>query len=358
MLKIGSAQIKVIGFTRSAGPPKLIDGCETINLGRTKDGHLLERIGSVALTALRLTRLEQALKECQLVLARNLEMLFLATKARRRYAPDAALVYECLDIHRLLLRSSLPSRLLRWVENRLVTDTDLILTSSPRFVSEYFHPPRFNQQIKILENKLLLPDFGGSRPSQPSRPTGPPWKIGWYGMLRCRRSFEILSAVARDSGGNLEVVIAGRPSPKEFSDFERLVAAAPHVSFKGPYHFDELPVLYRDVHFSWAVDFFEQGLNSAWLLPNRIYESCFFGAIPIALEAVETARWLAKKQVGIALSGQTEGALRNVLKTMTDQRYRQLFDAVQSLPATELAETPDSCRQLVESLEKLKIPHA
>ena len=357
MLKIGSGRVIVVGFTRAAEPPKLIEGCEAINLGRTKDGHLLERIGSVASVALRLDRLAPPLRGCQLVLARNLEMLFLATKARRRYAPDAALVFECLDIHRLLLRSSLPSRLLRWVESRLATDVDLILTSSPRFVSEYFRPRRFNHQIKVLENKILLPDHGGNRPSQPPRPGGPPWKIGWYGMLRCQRSFEILSSVARDSDGKLEVMIAGRPYLKAFPDFKRLVATSPHVRFMGPYRFDELPALYRDVHFSWAVDFFEQGLNSAWLLPNRIYESCFFGAVPIAVEGVETARWLAKKQVGITLSGQAEGALREVVKTMTDRRYGQFFNAVQDLPTAELAETPEGCRQLIESFKKLKIPH-
>jgi len=357
MLKIGSGRVIVVGFTRAAEPAKLIEGCEAINLGRTKDGHLLERIGSVASVALRLDRLAPPLRGCQLVLARNLEMLFLATKARRRYAPDAALVFECLDIHRLLLRSSLPSRLLRWVESRLATDVDLILTSSPRFVSEYFRPRRFNHQIKVLENKILLPDHGGNRPSQPPRPGGPPWKIGWYGMLRCQRSFEILSSVARDSDGKLEVMIAGRPYAKAFPDFKRLVATSPHVRFMGPYRFDELPALYRDVHFSWAVDFFEQGLNSAWLLPNRIYESCFFGAVPIAVEGVETARWLAKKQVGITLSGQAEGALREVVKTMTDRRYGQFFNAVQDLPTTELAETPEGCRQLIESFKKLKVPH-
>ena len=59
------------------------------------------------MAALRLKRLKDILGGCQLVLARNLEMLFLASAARRRYAADAALVFECLDIHRLLLRDSI-----------------------------------------------------------------------------------------------------------------------------------------------------------------------------------------------------------------------------------------------------------
>ena len=355
MLKIGCAQVTIVGFTRVPEPPKYIDGCEAVNLGLTKDGQLLERIGSVASATLRLERLRRVLDGCDIVLARNLEMLFIASKARRRYAPAAALVFECLDIHRLLLGTNVAGRLLRWTETKLVANVDLILTSSPRFVREYFKPRNFDRPIKILENKVLLPDVKIGRPSQPRRPIGPPWKLGWFGMLRCQRSFAVLSRVARESDGDLEVVIAGRPSPKEFPHFASLVANAPHVTFTGAYRFDELPELYGRVHFSWAIDYFEQGLNSSWLLPNRIYESSFFGAVPIACDGVETARWLTDRQIGITLAGQPESALRSIIGAMTDRRYQQLFDALQGVPTLDLAETSDTCRQLIESFEKLKI---
>ena len=353
MLKVGSAQIKVAGFTRVAAPPKHIEGCEAISLGLTRDGQLLERIGSVAMAALRLERLKEVLGGCQLVLARNLEMLFLASAARRRYAADAALVFECLDIHRLLLRETYLGRLLRRTESRLVSGADLIMTSSPRFISEYFKPRNLAAPIKIIENKILLPDYGSGRPERPGRRNGRPWKIGWFGMIRCRRSFDILSSVARSCGGDLQVVIAGRPSAKEFPDFEGLVARSPHVTFNGSYRFDELPALYNSVDFCWAVDYFEKGLNSSWLLPNRIYESAFFGAVPIAVEGVETARWLAEKHIGLALNGEPEAALRTVVMAMTDQYYQELSDALKSIPTTELADTVDSCRQLIRDLAEL-----
>jgi succinoglycan biosynthesis protein ExoL len=353
MLKVGSGQIKVAGFTRVAAPPKQIEGCEAINLGLTRDGQLLERIGSVAVAALRLERLKEVLGGCQLVLARNLEMLFLASAARKRYAADAALVFECLDIHRLLLRETYLGRLLRRTESRLVSGADLIMTSSPRFISEYFKPRNLAAPIKIIENKILLPDYGSGRPERPLRRNGRPWKIGWFGMIRCRRSFDILSSVARRCGGDLQVVIAGRPSAKEFPDFEGLVARSPHVTFTGSYRFDELPALYNSVDFCWAVDYFEKGLNSSWLLPNRIYESAFFGAVPIAVEGVETARWLAEKHIGLTLNGEPEAALRTVITAMTDEYYQELSDALKRIPTTELADTVDSCRQLIEDLAEL-----
>ena len=356
MLKIASGQVIVAGFRRTSERPKDVEGCETIDLGETRDGEFLARIGSVASVALRLKRLQNIVRGCQVVLARNLEMLFLAAKARRRYAPSAALVFECLDIHRLLLRNSFSSRLLRSIETRLVRDVDLILTSSPRFVSEYFKPRNFNRPIKILENKVLLSDYGIGRVSQPPQPAGPPWKLGWFGMIRCRRSLEILKSVACDADGSLQVRIAGRPSPKEFPDFESLIAGSPHVTYTGPYRFDQLPALYGDVHFSWAVDFFEHGLNSSWLLPNRVYEGSVFGSVPIAVEGVETARWLAEKQIGVILNGSPETSLRNFFRTLTDRQYREFAGALQDVPPTELVETKESCYQLLEAFEKLKVP--
>jgi hypothetical protein len=321
----------------------------------TQDGQLLERAGSVALAAWRIDRLQSALTGCSVVIARNLEMLLLAARARRRYAADAALVFECLDIHRLLVHNNAVGWLLRTIETKFVEQVDLILTSSPRFLREYFQPRNFSPPIKILENKVLAPDRFSSHSSQSSRSSGPPWKIGWFGMLRCRRSFDILSSVAGSSNGHLEVVIAGRPSPKEFPDFAEMVAKVPSVTFLGSYRFEHLSSLYGGMHFSWAVDYFEQGLNSSWLLPNRIYESSFFGAIPIASEGVETANWLADKKIGLTLTGEPELALSKMVSTMTESRYRELFDALQRIPSTELIETPESCRQLIELLETITL---
>jgi succinoglycan biosynthesis protein ExoL len=157
MLKIASAQFAVIGFRRTEVRPKSVDGCDIIDLGQTRDGAFLARIGSVASAAMRLQRLGKVLRGCQVILARNLEMLFLAVKARRRYVPNASLVFECLDIHRMLLGRNLSGRLLRSIETSLMSDVDLILTSSPRFICEYFNPRNFNRPIRILENKVLLP---------------------------------------------------------------------------------------------------------------------------------------------------------------------------------------------------------
>ena len=84
--------------------------------------------------------------------------------------------------------------------------------------------------------------------------------------------------------GRFEIVLRGRPAYSEFTDFDGFVAAEPYLRFDGAYRNPEdLAAIYGEVHFSWAIDFFEEGLNSSWLLPNRLYEGCRYGAVPIAM---------------------------------------------------------------------------
>ena len=102
--------------------------------------------------------------------------------------------------------------------------------------------------------------------------------------------------------GSVEIVIRGRVATSVLPDFDAVVAATPGLSFGGPYdRARDLPALYGDVHFAWAIDFFEAGSNSDWLLPNRLYEAGLFGAVPIACRDVATGAWLAERGLGVLL---------------------------------------------------------
>ncbi|HZU64451.1 MAG TPA: hypothetical protein VFF98_12270, partial [Novosphingobium sp.] len=135
----------------------------------------------------------------------------------------------------------------------------------------------------------------------PAPAGGRPWVIGWFGMLRCQRTLEMLGRLAAGSGGRIEVVIAGIPSAAVFPDFAAQVAAMPGLRYLGPYTKADLPRLYGQIHFVWAIDYFEEGLNSAWLLPNRLYEGLAHGAVPLALGDVATGSWLHRHGAGLLL---------------------------------------------------------
>src|SRR5262249_59970068 len=116
------------------------EGLRKVAAGRTADGMLARRMLSVVGSMVRLGSIAEHARKANVIVARNLEMLVLAIRARNLYAPEATVVYECLDIHRMLLSKGLGGTLLRLLESKLWRDVDMLLTSSPAFVRNYFTP--------------------------------------------------------------------------------------------------------------------------------------------------------------------------------------------------------------------------
>ena len=354
MLILGGATVMPIGFRRCAEAVTQVQGLAAVDLGQTSDSKLLSRVASVGMALARTRSLAQFVRDADVVLARNLEMLVIATRVRNRYVPDAALVYECLDIHRILLAQHPMGWLLRFVEFRLWNDVDLLLTSSPTYVRKYFTPRNFRAPIRLVENKVLLAAQGTVEMPHPRRAPGPPWRIGWFGIIRCSRSLDILLALAREADGAVEIIIYGRPTDAVFKDFEGMITGAPHVHFGGPYRNPtDLPTIYGEVDFVWAIDFYS-GQNSAWLLPNRIYEGCLYGAVPIALAQVETGRWLADHGAGVLFDDPSEIHLLNFFRRLNAETYSTLARAVGELPRSALVDDEQNCRDLVAALRAVR----
>lgn len=356
MFNAGGASTIVLGFRRRDRPLTELCGAPVIDLGRTEDARMTQRVGAVIGGLMRPGRILAATLGADVIVGRNLEAFALACRARAA-APTARLVYECLDIHRLLIGSSLPARAVQAVQARLLGGTNLVLTSSPAFEREYFRPRLLNlPPVHLVENKLLMLDdpqapLAGSMsaPVSDALPPSPPWTIGWFGMLRCRRTFDLLAELVRSSAGRIKVIIAGRPSPAQFTDFEERVAAVPGFTFHGAYVSGDLPKLYAQCHFAWAIDFFEEGLNSSWLLPNRIYEAMAHGVVPIALDSVEVGRWLSARDAGLVVPD-AGPSLREILLTMDPPQLERLRAEVAAVPATDLIATRADCDVLLAAL--------
>jgi len=303
MLTAGGAEVTLAGFRRGENRLADIEGVTPLELGTTADARFAQRLLAVAGAAAGLARRLAGIARPDVILARNLEMLALAGRASARFG-GVAIAYECLDVHRLLLKDSLAGKALRAAESRFARNAGLLVTSSPAFVEQYFRPlSGVRAPVHLLENRVL--ELDGDETDLPvrSRPAGAPWRIGWFGAIRCRKSLDLLAAFTRRMEGHFEVVLRGRPVRSEFADFDGLVAREPFLRFEGPYRNPEdLAAIYGEVDFAWAMDFFEEGQNSLWLLPNRLYEGCRHSVLPIVLEGTETARLAARYGIGVALA--------------------------------------------------------
>jgi glycosyltransferase involved in cell wall biosynthesis len=348
MLRAGGAEVIVAGFCRDEIAPTQVAGARAISLGRTHDADLGQRARMVLRNLAAPTRLAAVANGADVVMARNLEMLVLAARAAK-LGKVGRLVYESLDIHRSLLGSGLASKALRWIERRLMRQSALLIYSSPAFLRHYFAPMQaLAIPARLVENKLL--DLDNTLPPPISPPAPPPYTIGWFGNLRCKRTLAILRQLADIGQGRIRILICGKPSGAEFPDFPAQVAH-PQIRYLGPYTAADLPGLYAQCHFAWAIDFFEEGLNSTWLLPNRLYESAAFGTVPIALNSVETGHWLAAHGAGLLLTGRDVAAqVMARLDALDVDGYADLRAAMDEIPKADLICRANECRDLVVNL--------
>ena len=356
MLAAGGARVTLAGFRRTAEPVGDVEGLVPIDLGVTRDGRFAQRMAALAKAAVAIGSALRGVSRPDLIIARNLEMLALAERAKARFSGGAVpVVYECLDIHRLVLGDNLAGRALRGAERYLGRDVRLLLTSSPAFVSHYFEPyGQIAAPVELLENKYFELSRGAAVLGGQPGPGSPPWRIGWFGALRCRRSLELLAAFSRRAQGRFEIVLRGRPALSEFPDFHGFVQSEPHLSFQGPYRNPEdMAAIYGAVHFAWAIDFFEEGQNSTWLLPNRLYEGCRFGAVPISMSDTETARFLDRRRIGLRLKEPTVESLEDALGGMNEARFKDLQVAVLGQNPKTWSYDRSDCLALVERLGRL-----
>ena len=138
MFFAGGARVTVLGFRRRGAARETIADAPVVELGITGDGKLVRRIGSVLAVLLRPAKIRTALRHCDVIVARNLETLVIARALGQR----RRVVYECLDIHRLLVGEGGVSRALRAIEGWALRGVSLLVISSPRFLTDHFVCPK------------------------------------------------------------------------------------------------------------------------------------------------------------------------------------------------------------------------
>ena len=285
-----------------------------LDLGEMPNERLVLRLWLLLRALPKLFANRAYLADADVVIARNFDLLSLAWITRQRRTP---LIYECLDIHSVMTGTGWPSRMVRAAERFLLGRIQLLWTSSPGFLSNYFEDMQgFAGPCVVVENKLW---FGAGTPARPTienRPTGAgPLVLGWVGTIRCAASFDILSQVAQALTDDLKIEVHGIVHHHAIADFEARVAALQNVTFHGPYGYpDGLAEVYSRCDLVWAQDLWQQGGNSDWLLPNRIYEASWFGCPSIAVAGTETGRRVQADGLGPVIATATARDLQTCLQ--------------------------------------------
>ncbi|MFN7180705.1 glycosyl transferase [Hyphomonas sp.] len=316
--------LDVTGFMMRRRDPGELDW-DNIDLGETRDGAFVQRIRQVFTGARIAAANKHKLAACDLIYARNLDMLACAFLAKRYAKLDTPVIYESLDVHRLLTRSDVIGAGMRWIEHALLKRTVGLVVSSPGFIRNHFekHYPG-DYRAFLVENRLTPDTDYGSRvcvrKSVAASP-GRPLRLGWVGILRCQRSLNLLCALADQFPDQLEIRLHGLPARSEIAEFEPVIEARPNMTYFGRYRAPEdLSAIYDELDVVWAGDFMEAGYNSVWLLPNRIYEGGYYCTPSIAPAGTETAAWVARHACGFIIDEPLDETLPELIRTLIADR--------------------------------------
>ncbi|MFN3911184.1 glycosyl transferase [Hyphomonas sp.] len=316
--------LEVTGFMMRRRDPGPLDW-DNIDLGETRDGAFGQRIKQVFAGAALAAAARDKLAAADVIYARNLDMLACAFLAKRKAGLDTPVIYESLDVHRLLTRSDLIGAAVRGLERMLLRRTAGLVVSSPGFIRNHFetHYPG-DYCAFLVENRLASGAAYGARAcerkSQAHDAAGP-LRLGWVGNLRCRRSLDLLCQLADRFPDDLEIRLHGVPARTEIPVFEPLIDARPNMTFFGRYRSPEdLSGIYDALDVVWAGDFMEAGYNSVWLLPNRIYEGGYYCTPSIAPAETETATWLAQHDCGFILDEPLADSLADLIAGLIQDR--------------------------------------
>ncbi len=315
--------LEVAGFTMRRRDDVQVDW-ENIDLGRTFDGDYRQRIRSIFTGARRAADALDLLASADVIYARNLDMLATAFLAKRHAGLKTPVIYEALDVHRLLTRKDLIGLALRRIEGALLRKTKRLVVSSPGFLENYYEVRHRGQyRPYLIENRLAAGAEYGPRPKRDdtlSKPTEP-LRIGWVGRLRCARSLGLLTELARQLGPQVRIVMHGIASPEEVPDFDQQIQGLENVEFQGRYRAPEdLARIYGGLDLVWAGDFMEAGYNSVWLLPNRIYEGGYYAVPSIAPEGTQTAKWINARAAGFTVSENLACTLPGLVRALIADR--------------------------------------
>lgn len=343
MAKAGGLEVSAAAFERDYHKGRLPD-CELATLGSVEHGGYLRRIPRL-LAAVR--RLRKISRHADVLYAFGPDMAFVALAARgfRRQA----VVMEIGDLIAAQANPGMLGRLFRAAERVLAGRCGLIVTTTDAFLRNYYREwLRCGTPGMVIENKVEAAFADSVTPPPPpaGRPLADrPLRIGLFGLLRCRWSWQVLSALAERHPGRFEIVLAGFPvDPPDVADQVKSRAGLTYLGqYKSP---DDLERLYGQVDMVWACYHPLRPDEYAywWARPNRFYESCLFRRPLFSRKGTCDAEQVDARRIGMTIEETDPVATADLVASVTAEDVGSWALNMSRLPRGDYAYTDEQDR--------------
>jgi succinoglycan biosynthesis protein ExoL len=176
------------------------------------------------------------------------------------------------------------------------------------------------QKIARLPHVLfeIKPNIDSTRTIQDRRRRSGPLTIGYFGMIRCRKSWMTLQRIAERGNGRIRIYIRG--FAVNIPNFEQEVAASPWIEYGGPYVApDELQNMYVRIDLCWNAHRVDDNNSLLWNRTNRFYEACAFHTPMVAQEGSQDGQVVAQNELGFCVDlNDIETTTSRVLQVSAD----------------------------------------
>ena len=270
-----------------------------------------------------LPRLRRSLRSADVVVTFSSEHVLLVRAATVLTRSTPRVVREFGDVPRTVDGSGWMPVLARLVERwGLHLSTDVLVTAEG-FVDDYLRSRmRYSGPVAMLPNKPDLPRRPHTEWIVPEN--GGRLEIIYPGLLRCRRSVEILLAVAEAAPDKISITVRGHNLTG------RGICERKNLRFMGPFRSPEdLDRLYGSCHVVYAGYPYEPSRSNYPLARTiRFHESVIFGRPQIAHEGTADAEVVREERLGIVIDpSDTDAAARQIVSVAVDSWERYAANA-------------------------------
>jgi succinoglycan biosynthesis protein ExoL len=296
-------QIQVYAFERKGSYPGKKIEFEMNMLGEITHVSYLKRFVIIVKS---LNKIKDAIKKTDVIYTFGLDMLFLGWISKQlSFRKNVKLVYEVGDIREILIGKAPINYLARFFEKILLKYVSILVITSKAFYTEYFKKIQNVKSLEyhVIENKLDTDKMATTYLQELVGNDNKEIAIGYFGVLRCMRTLEILKMLAEKGKGKFKIYLRGLPGIKTQKEYDQLVSTEGVVN-EGPYVVpDDLPAMYNSVDMVWAC-YPYQGKevgNWCWAKTIRFYESCYFKKPVFVQTGTEDCKTVEQYGIGICL---------------------------------------------------------
>jgi succinoglycan biosynthesis protein ExoL len=348
-------QIQVYAFERKGSyPGKKID-FEIDMLGEVTHVSYVKRFVVIVKS---INKIRKAVKNTDVIYTFGLDMLFLGWISKQlSFRKNVKLIYEVGDIREILIGNTPINSIVRFFEKFLLRYVSLLVVTSEAFYNGYFLKVQNVKSLKyhVIENKLDSDIMSAARSQAITEKQYKDFTIGYFGVLRCARTLEILKILAEKGKGKIKIYLRGLPGIKTQKEYDELVSIEGVVN-GGPYVVpDDLSVMYNSVDMVWACYPYhgkEIG-NWCWAKTIRFYESCYFRKPLFVQTGTEDCKTVGQYGIGICLDLEKIEKTIDFILSLSDDEISGWRRNIKALPENVYLYS-DEHEKLITLLKKLK----